>query len=482
MSTRPPAAQSEPVRIGWVNRAEYNPRVMPPAERVKLIASLRAFGFVQPLVARRTDGLLIGGHQRLDAWVEILRDEGMSPDDIADALIPAVLIDATDDDAKVLNIALNKISGEWDTVKLASVLSSIEAVSIPRLTLTGFALPEMASVIALARDLTAPATTPPAAPVSDPPPPAKVDPVIPVEDAPELSRVDKMREEWGTELGQLWEIPSAHGGVHRLLCGDSTKPESLARVMGADRAAVLHTDPPYGVAVVGGSRDPREAAHQSGNRIENDALPDDELEALVADAFAACKPYLTPGAAFYVWHPDVFAPVFVRALLRTLGMYRQIVVWLKTQLVFGRRDYHFKHESCFYGWIEGAGHRWEGDRTQTTVWEAAAPGVDLDRGLHPSPKPLALPARAIQNHTHPGEIVLDVFSGSGSTMVAAEQTARLCRAVELDPRYVALTLDRMRARGLTPRLLPAEGSSPAPAPSTPPSEPPARRSRKVPAR
>lgn len=458
--------QSEPTRIGDLNPAPYNPRTMPAAEREKLKASLRAFGLVQPLVARRSDGLLIGGHQRLDAWVEILRGSGATDEEVADARVPAVLLDIDDADAMALNIALNKISGEWDTVKLARVLTSLETVSVPRLTLTGFTLPETASVIALARGL-----TPSPAPADQPP--AKAAPAVPVEDEPDVSRVDEMRAEWGTELGQMWEIPSAHGGVHRILCGDSTKPESLARVMRGDVAAVLHTDPPYGVAVVGGDHNPSRTSYRSGNRIESDTLSDEELEALLVGAFGACKPYLTPGAAFYVWHPDTHAPVFVRALTKTLGMYRQIVVWLKTRFVLGRWGYHYKHEPCFYGWVEGAGHRWEGDRTQTTVWEAAAPGVDLDRGLHPTPKPLALPARAIQNHTAPGEVVLDIFSGSGSTMVAAEQTARLCRAVELDPRYVALTLHRMKAAGLAPRLISDEDE---PAPPPPPAP---RRTRKA---
>ncbi len=444
--------QSEPTRIGALNPAVYNPRTMPPGEKAKLKASLRAFGFVQPVVARRSDGLLIGGHQRLDAWADILRDAGMSEADILDACVPAVLLDIDDADAMALNLALNKISGEWDTSKLAAVLDTLSAVAVPRLELTGFTLPEIAS-------LRLPAPPPPSAeaPASaatggaEKAPPR--DPVEVVEDAPP-GKAEELREKWKTAPGQLWEIPTKHphGGAHRLLCGDSTDPAVVARVMGTDRAEVLHTDPPYGVDVSGSSHNPTVATYNTGPRVANDDLDDTALEALVAAAFRSARAHMTPGAAFYIWHPDTRVEVFLRAL-KVLGPLREIVVWVKAKMVFGRKDYHYKHEACLYGWLPDAGHRWTGDRTQTTVWEAAPVGVDLPWGFHPTAKPLALPARAIQNHTDPGGVVLDVFHGSGSTMVAAEQTGRLCRAVELDPKYVALALERMSAQGCTPRLV-----------------------------
>jgi site-specific DNA-methyltransferase (adenine-specific) len=275
------------------------------------------------------------------------------------------------------------------------------------------------------------------------------------EDEAPVDRAEELRAKWGVEAGQMWAIASKHGGEHRILCGDSTKAEDVARVMDGDVAAVLHTDPPYGVDVVGGTHDPRdEKNYQSGNRVENDALNDADLERLVASALANCRTHMAPGAAFYVWHPDVKMPVLLRALLASLGMYRQVVVWVKEHFVFGRRDYHWRHEPCFYGWVDGAAHRWEGDRKQSSVWETPPVGGDLEKKLHPTAKPIALPARAIQNHTAPGDVVIEPFSGSGSTMVAAEQTGRLCRAIEIAPKYVAVALERLAALGLEPRLVP----------------------------
>jgi site-specific DNA-methyltransferase (adenine-specific) len=283
--------------------------------------------------------------------------------------------------------------------------------------------------------------------------PARIEPE---EDEPPVDRADELRAKWNTAPGQMWEIPSATvaGGMHRILCGDSTKAEDVARVMAGDVAAVLHTDPPYGVDVVGGTHDPRDAAnYQSGNRVENDALGDADLEALVSAALTNCRKHMAPGAAFYMWYGESKMPVLLRALLGTLGMYRQVVIWVKAHFVFGRKDYHYKHEACFYGWLDDAAHRWEGDRKQTSVWETPPVGADVEKKLHPTAKPLALPARAIQNNSAPGDVVIEPFSGSGSTLVAAEQVGRLCRAVELAPKYVAVALERMAALGLTPRLM-----------------------------
>jgi site-specific DNA-methyltransferase (adenine-specific) len=276
------------------------------------------------------------------------------------------------------------------------------------------------------------------------------------EDEAPVDRAEELRAKWQTATGQLWEIPSATvaGGVHRILCGDSTKTEDVARVMGGETAVLLHTDPPYGVDVVGGTHDPRdEKNYQSGGKVENDALSDEDLRMLVCAALANCRKHMVDGSAFYVWYGENRMPIILRAVLDALGMYRQIVVWVKEHFVFGRKDYHYQHEACFYGWVDGAAHRWLGDRKQTSVWTTPPVGTDLEKKLHPTAKPVALPARAIQNHAAPGEIVIEPFSGSGSTMVAAEKTGRLCCAVELSPKYVAVAIERLAALGLTPRLV-----------------------------
>ena len=173
----------------------------------------------------------------------------------------------------------------------------------------------------------------------------------------------------------------------------------------------------------------------------------------MSGALANCRRHMVPGAAFYVWHASSRVDLFCRSVEHSLARHRQIIVWVKPHFVFGRQDYHWQHEPCFYGWVDGAAHRWLNDRKQTTVWHTEAVGTDLEKKVHPTAKPLALAARAIQNHAAPAEVVIEPFSGSGSTLVAAEQTGRLCRAIELAPKYVAVALERLSVLRLTPRLM-----------------------------
>jgi len=266
-----------------------------------------------------------------------------------------------------------------------------------------------------------------------------------------VDRAEELREKWQTERGQLWEI-----GRHRLLCGDSTSAEDVARLMGGEKARLVWTDPPYGVSY----GDKLEAANPMGYRVRqiaNDDLPADELEAFLRKALSCAAANSVPGAAIYVACPaGTPLPALIGAFAGSGFDYRWQLVWLKDQMVLSRADYHFKHENILYGWKPDGAHYFTADRTQTSVFEVDRPKASPE---HPTMKPPELIARMIENSSRPGAVVYDGFHGSGSTMVAAEQLGRRCYAMEIEPKYVAVCLERMAGMGLEPRL--AETKSPA---------------------
>jgi len=223
-----------------------------------------------------------------------------------------------------------------------------------------------------------------------------------------------------TVPGDVWLL-----GPHRLLCGDSTVPTDLERVMDGAKADMVWTDPPYGVSYVGGTAD--------AMTIENDSLDADDLEEMLVAAFAAALAVSAPGASWWVATPGMAAPMFAfcRAL-HDLGIWRHQVIWVKDRFALGRADYHARHEQLLYGWAPGGHHHPTGDRTQDTIWEFPKPARN---DVHPTMKPVALIERAINNHTDQGDLVLDPFGGSGSTLIASHQTGRVARLIELDPRY-----------------------------------------------
>ena len=276
---------------------------------------------------------------------------------------------------------------------------------------------------------------------------------------PQVDRAAEMQAKWGTALGQLWEIPSVatQGRAHRLLCGDSTRAEDVARVMGKERAPLMNTDPPYGIDY----SKLKDGIPQSGFRdhqerfgdIENDTLTDGAaLQAFLESAIRAALPHLTTAPAFYLWHPMLTQGTFFAAAAAADILIHRQIIWIKPGFVLTRSgQYHWKHELCFYGWIRGKPCPWYGDKSQTSVWDDV--NRDADAGMHPTQKPCELFKRPIANHTRPGELVYEPFSGSGSQAVAAEQTGRLCYAIEIDPRYVAVALERLAGMGLKPRLV-----------------------------
>ena len=242
------------------------------------------------------------------------------------------------------------------------------------------------------------------------------------DDAPEVDT----EAEPITKLGDIWQL-----GRHRLMCGDSTNTETVARLMGGQKADLLLTDPPYNVAYEGKTKD--------ALKIKNDNLSSDAFFEFLVNAFSAGESAIKEGASYYVWFASREHCNFENALVKSGLEVRQELIWKKNSMVLGRQDYQWKHEPCLYGWKEGASHNWYNDRCQTTILEFDRPVKNKD---HPTMKPVALFAYQIQNSTKKGDIVLDLFGGSGTTIIACEQTGRSGYCMELDPKYCDVIIKR----------------------------------------
>ena len=226
-------------------------------------------------------------------------------------------------------------------------------------------------------------------------------------------------------LGDLIEI-----GEHRLLCGDSTDSEQVAKLMSREKADMVFTDPPYNVNYEG----------STGLKIQNDNKSDEEFYNFLYDAFVNYQINLKDGSGIYVAHADLEGLNFRKAFKEAGFKLRSTIIWNKNSLVMGRSDYHWKHEPILYGWKEGASHNFYGDRKQTTVWDCSKPKKNNE---HPTMKPIELVSIALNNSSLQNNLILDLFLGSGSTMVAAHQLKRKCYGMELDPKYCQVIIDRM---------------------------------------
>ena len=415
-----PAAIYLPVRelAPWVGNPRKNDRAVD-----RVVASLRRFGFGAPVVARLANKEIIAGHTRVKAAIKL----GME-------LVPVRLLDISAEDAHALALADNKLGelAAWDDLALAEALQALLDAKVD-LSDTGFAEHEILKLLAQAD-----------AGDADEGPALETEP-------------EKLQKKWKTALGQIWEIPSlaTKGGVHRLACGSSTDPATVAALMAGERAAMMWTDPPYGVSYIGKT--------SQELKIQNDAKTPEALGAFLLEAFRTATDHLVPGAAFYVSAPA--GPIYLQFMLAVNGagwIFRQGLVWVKDVLVLGHADYHYKHEPLLFGYTPGgaAGGRgrgrtgWHGGNAETSVFEIKSPTAmhtpgaqRVERNLHPTLKPAELVARMVRNSSTRGGIVYEPFSGSGTTMVACETTGRLARSIELDPKYVAVALERMSERG-----------------------------------
>lgn len=241
------------------------------------------------------------------------------------------------------------------------------------------------------------------------------EPEVVEDEAPEVSDEPPV-----SKLGEVYQL-----GRHRVMCGSAIDLDHIGKLLDGDEVDLLLTDPPYNVDYVGKTKD--------SLKIENDSMSDEDFRQFLTDANTAIDAYMKPGAAFYIFHADLEGFNFRASVKDTGWMLKQCLIWVKQSMVVGRQDYQWKHEPILYGWKEGAAHTWLSDRKQTTVLEFDRPSRNAD---HPTMKPIDLLAYLIGNSSKKDAVVFDSFSGSGSTMIAAEQTGRVFRGTELDPRYV----------------------------------------------
>lgn len=233
-------------------------------------------------------------------------------------------------------------------------------------------------------------------------------------------------EEPTSKLGQIYQL-----GRHRLMVGDSTDTKQVAALLDGEKADLLLTDPPYNIAYEGKT--------EEAMTIQNDDMTDEDFRQFLKNFYSAANDNMKPGATFYIWYADTESYNF-RGAARDIGwQVRQNLIWAKNTFALGRQDYQWRHEPCLYGWTEGAAHNWYSDRKQTTVLEFDKPARS---DLHPTMKPVALFDYQMKNSSKPGDIVLDLFGGSGTTMIAAEQNGRAACLMELDPRYADVIIKR----------------------------------------
>lgn len=273
-------------------------------------------------------------------------------------------------------------------------------------------------------------------------------------------KAEELRERWKVHQGQVWEADSwtFHGGFHRLMCGDSTDEADVNALIGTDKIALLHTDPPYGVDYDDANR--VRGDRVNGNRgrkpkwdksVHNDKMTTEELRKLVRDSLALGLGHGIPSLPVYVWHAvNELAVPFYQAFADLGLLMHSEIIWLKTATNFDWMDYHSRHESAIYGWPKGTRCEFLGPRNQTSVWEIPHETSRNDR-LHQTQKPLELFRRPIRNHTIPGDVVYDPFGGSFTQVLAAEYEGRQCRAMDLAPKCVAIGLQRLHEMGLKPR-------------------------------
>jgi site-specific DNA-methyltransferase (adenine-specific) len=380
---------------------ERNARTHSPEQVAQIVASIQEFGFTNPLLVDGADGIL-AGHGRLAA----AKDMGL-------AVVPVIVLDhlsATQRKAYILADNQLALNAGWDMDALRLELGDLQLEDFD-LSLIGFSDEQLADLMPEVEQL------PPEDADADAVPEPPADPV--------------------TQPGDVWLL-----GKHRVMCGDSTAITDVERLMDGTRVDLLLTDPPYNVAL-GMDETPEEAKKRNrrtdGLTIQNDKMQDDDFRQFLRDVYSAADSVMNEGAVFYVWHADSEGYNFRGAAKDVGWKVRQCLVWNKSSLVMGRQDYQWKHEPCLYGWKEGAAHYWGSDRCQTTVLDFSKPSRN---GEHPTMKPLELFQYQVENSTKKGAQVLDLFGGSGTTLVACEKTGRHACLMELDPRYCDVIVKR----------------------------------------
>lgn len=380
--------QWQTLPLGQLRPAAYNPRkALKPSDKEyqKIKNSIQEFGYVEPIIVNY-DMTVIGGHQRLT----VLKDLGYTE---AQCVVLHI-----EDEAKVkaLNIALNKISGEWNEQLLADLLVDLQDAQFD-LDLTGFEAPEIDQLFSKLHNKDI--------------------------EEDDFDVEEELKNPPFSQVGDIWML-----GRHRVICGDSTLPETFKLLMEGKRANLVLTDPPYNVNV-----------EETAGKIKNDNMPDADFYNFLFCAFVNMEQNMEKDASIYVFHADTQGLTFRRAFADAGFYLSGCCIWKKNALVLGRSPYQWQHEPCLFGWKKGGSHQWHSDRKQTTIWEYDRPKASKD---HPTMKPIALMAYPIKNSTMTNCIVLDPFLGSGSTLIACQETGRVCMGIELDEKFVDVIVKR----------------------------------------
>lgn len=385
------------MEISKLNPAKYNPRKdLKPgdSEYEKLKRSMEQFGYVEPIIWNKNTGNVIGGHQRL----KVLVDMGLNE-------VDCVVVKMNLEQEKALNIALNKINGDWDNNKLAMLISDLKGSDFD-VSLTGFEEAEIADLFAKVGEKD-----------------------IKDDDFDMTAALEKASF---VKRGDIWTV-----GRHRLMCGDATNAADVDALMDGKHANLIVTDPPYGVSFTS----------TNGLTIKNDNLKEEEFYNFLLSSFKCMADNLESGGSAYIFHSDTEGLTFRKAFIDAGFHLSGVCIWAKNSMVLGRSDYQWKHEPILYGYLKNGAHSWYGGRKQTTIW-------NFDRHIrnttHPNSKPLDLLGYPIQNSSQENSIVLDTFGGSGSTMMACEQTNRICYMMELDEKYASVILRRAVENGIIP--------------------------------
>ena len=375
------------IKIADLVPASYNPRkALKPGDKEyeKIKRSIQEFGYCEPVIVN-SDMTIIGGHQR----VTVLQDLGYDE-------IDCIVIEIDKTKERALNIALNKITGEWNKELLADLIADLQDSDFD-VTFTGFDPPEIEQLMNSVHDKEI------------------------VEDDFDIDA--QLEKPTISKEGDLWLL-----GEHRLVCGDSTLPETYDLLMDGKKANLVVTDPPYNVDYQG-----------SAGKIKNDKMAEEQFEKFLFAAFVNMEQSMMDDASIYVFHSDSHGLAFRRAF-EDAGFYLSgCCIWKKNSLVLGRSPYQWLHEPVLFGWKKGGKHNWYAGRKETTVWEYDKPKKN---DLHPTMKPVNLIAYPIKNSSMSNCIVLDPFGGSGSTLIASDQLKRICYTVELDPKFVDVIVHR----------------------------------------
>ena len=377
------------ISVDKLKPAKYNPRKDlkpgdPAYEKIK--RSLHDFGYVDPVIWNEVTGNIVGGHQRY----KVLKAEGATEIDCV------VVHIENPQDEKALNIALNKAVGEWEPTALADLLSDLQ-LSGYDVGATGFDAAEIDELFSKVHDKD----------VKD-----------------DDTELDAETIEPFVMQGDVWSL-----GKHRLICGDATNERDLNILMGDTKANLIVTDPPYNVGY--------ESA--DGKTIQNDSMADEQFFEFLLAAFQNWLPHLAEGASAYIFHADTEGLNFRKAFKEAGFHISGVCIWVKNSLVLGRSPYQWQHEPVLFGWLPNGKHKWFADRKQTTIWNYDKPKHSKE---HPTMKPIPLLAYPIKNSSAPNGVVLDTFGGSGSTLIACEQTDRICYTMELDPNYASVIVQR----------------------------------------